>query len=263
MLPRVNLVRTDSADFLLFSTDDAVSKTIYSTGTWASPLLAISKMFYQDEAAPFIMDIGANLGAYTIPIAKDVASMDGMVYAYEPQRIVFYQLCGNAFLNRLDNVFPFNMAIGDTEGSVLIPSINYKDSKNIGGFTLDQDAHSHLGPVAIDGKDQGHAVRLACLDNLDVPKSPSLIKIDVEGLELQVLKGAVKFLEKHQYPPMLLEAWNLDWFQERRKELLDFLAHLGYECFAIQDELIAQHPLCQRQIQFKIEASTIQMARVR
>ena len=57
--------------------------------------------------APLVLDIGANLGAYAIPVAKKIASARGVVYAYEPQRIVYYQLCGNIFLNSLDNVHAF------------------------------------------------------------------------------------------------------------------------------------------------------------
>ena len=84
MLPRVNLVRADSADFLLFSTDDAVSRTIYSTGSWASPLLTISNLFYKGEDAPLILDVGANLGSYAIPVAKEIAAAGGQVYCYVP-----------------------------------------------------------------------------------------------------------------------------------------------------------------------------------
>lgn len=264
MLPRVNLVRTDSADYLLFSTDDAVSRTIYSTGSWASPLLTISQLFYQGADAPLVIDIGANLGAYAVPVAREIAAAGGVVHAFEPQRIVYYQLCGNAFLNRLDNLHTFNIALGDHDGKVDIPAIDYGNSKNIGGFSLDQQAHGKLDSVAVDARRQAHQVPICRLDSLHFPKAPALIKIDVEGLELQVLKGAVGFLEQHNFPPLLLEAWNLDWFKERRQALLDFLLTLGYGYFAVMDEIIAQHPKHGRQVNFSVDAAgVIQMARVR
>ena len=265
MLPRVNLVRADAADFLLFSTADSVSSTIYNTGSWASPMLTISGMFHQGETAPLILDVGANLGAYAIPIAKEIAAGGGQVYCYEPQRIVYYQLCGNTFLNRLDNLYAFNMAIGAEDGTVTIPAIDYGLSKNIGGFSLDAQATSLLGSVAIDAGHQGNAVPLARLDSLTFPKGPALIKIDVEGLELQVLQGATGLLETHAFPPLLLEAWKLEWFKDRRGELLQYLARLGYQCFEIMDEIVAQHPSFPRQVQFVGDLATggIQMIRTR
>lgn len=264
MLPRVNLVRADGADYLLFSTQDAISKTIYANGSWAAPLLMIARMFYQDAPAPLVIDVGANLGGFAVPLAKDIAAAGGVVYAYEPQRIVYYQLCGNAFLNRLDNLLAFNMALGDHDGQLSLPAIDYGNSKNIGGFSLDRQAIETLQPVATHAQGLGSEVPLRKLDSLALPGPPALIKVDVEGLELQVLQGAAGYLEQHHFPPLLLEAWNLDWFKERRALLLAHLAALGYQCFIIQDEIIAQHPRFARQIQFFTDpAGTIQMVRVR
>lgn len=264
MLPRVNIVRGDQADYMLFSTRDAISSAIYSNGAWAAPLLNISKLFYDDVAAPLIVDIGANLGAYAIPIAKSVAAQSGSVYAFEPQRIVYYQLCGNAFLNRLDNLFAYNMAIGDRDGSQLIPSIDYEKSMNIGGFSLDQQSNQRRGAVALKPAEQSAEVVIARLDSLTLPKAPALIKIDVEGMELEVLQGARGMLESHDFPPLLLEAWNLDWFKEKRQALLDLLGALGYEYFQISDELFAQHPKFSRQIKFHANGDgVVQVNRVR
>lgn len=41
----------------------------------------------------------------------------GTVHAFEPQRIIFQQLCGNAFLNGLDNIVPYEMAVGNPQSS--------------------------------------------------------------------------------------------------------------------------------------------------
>ncbi|WP_218919278.1 FkbM family methyltransferase [Burkholderia sp. FL-7-2-10-S1-D7] len=102
------------------------------------------------------------------------------------------------------------------------------------------------------------------LDTLNFPKSPALIKIDVEGLELDVLKGGTAFLERHGFPPLLLEAWNLEWFSEKRAALLDYLKTLGYTWFAMGDELVAQHPSFARQVSFETGADgVIRMNRTR
>ncbi len=92
MLPKTQVVRCKDADFLLFATDDAITRHLVQRGTWEPHLLAISQWFTQGLAAPLVLDIGANLGAYAIPIAKMLAAVDGMVHAYEPQRVIYHQL---------------------------------------------------------------------------------------------------------------------------------------------------------------------------
>jgi FkbM family methyltransferase len=264
MLPRVNLIQGTVANYLLFATGDAISATIYKNGTWAEPLITISRFFYADVAQPFVLDIGANLGAYTVPVAQELAAAGGYVYAYEPQRIVYYQLCGNVFLNRLDNVYAHCMALGDEDGSLALPAIDYQNTTNIGGFSVDPAIREHQNCISTSAARHEPEVPLKRLDSLTLPKAPCLIKIDVEGLELQVLRGGQQFLARHNYPPLLLEAWSGDWFAPERQKLLDFIAQLGYTTFAIGDELIAQHPQYERQIQFNITPDgVIQIGRVR
>ncbi len=121
MLPMIDLVHCQDADYLLLSTDDAITNHLRHRGTWEPHLVAISRMFVHGIAEPLILDIGANLGAYAIPLGKALDSVKGTIYAYEPQRLVYYQLCGNIFLNRLDNVFAFCTAIGERDGTVGTP----------------------------------------------------------------------------------------------------------------------------------------------
>lgn len=264
MLPRVNLVRCDEADYLLFSTRDAISSTMYFNGVWAKPLLIISQLFYQDIPEPLIIDIGANLGAYSIPIAKDIHSIGGKIYAFEPQRIIFYQLCGNIFLNRLDNVYAFCQALSDETGLLKLPSIDYSNSGNIGGFSINEKILEKTNSVVTINNQFEPDIPLLKLDSISVPKSPCLIKIDVEGFELKVLSGGLSFLEQHGYPPLLLEAWTADWFENERNQLLNFIRDLGYETFMIMDEVIAQHPSASRFINFSTDADgTIRMERTR
>ena len=100
MLPKIDLVRCQDADYLLLATDDAITLHLRHRGTWEPHLVAISRMFVHGIVQPLVLDIGANLGAYAVPLAKALDGAKGMIYAYEPQRIVYYQLCGNIFLSR-------------------------------------------------------------------------------------------------------------------------------------------------------------------
>jgi len=253
MLPRVSNVKCQDADYLLFSTADIISSTLFTTGKWEDPLFQISKFILSGMDAPLVLDIGANLGAYSIPIAKEISKVGGNVIGFEPQRIVYYQLCGNIFLNRLDNFYAFNTAVGSTESVVEIPEIDYENNTNIGAFSLEKK-YREIHGVENSIKNITNKVPLITLDNFDIEKPPALIKIDVEGHELSVLKGGRNFLKSNLYPPLLFEAWGFDWFKEGRDELMKFILDMGYEITSFNtNDYIAQHSKNPVLIDFSID----------
>ena len=70
-----------------------------------------------------------------------------------------------------------------------------------------------------------------------------LIKIDVEGHELEVLQGGVETLKANNYPPIIFEAWTWKpWYQEKRKALFDYLKGLGYHIQELGENNLARHP---------------------
>ncbi len=243
MLPKIDLIHCQDADYLVFATHDAITRHLRSRGTWEPHLAFISHMFVQGVDAPLVLDIGANMGAYAIPLAKKIAALNGAIHAYEPQRVVYYQLCGNLFLNRLDNVFAHCMAIGDTDGTIALPPLDYEKTQNVGGFSLLDDIRSQTNYVVLQNNGTPVETPIRRLDSLKLPKAPSLIKIDVEGFDLKVLAGGVNLMERNQFPPLLFEAWNFAWFADEKKKLFDFVHHLGYQTTSIfADDYVAQHP---------------------
>jgi FkbM family methyltransferase len=126
------------------------------------------------------LDIGANLGAHTIAMARLVGST-GFVFAVEPQRVLFNILCGNIALNELVNVKAFPFALGRASGATRIRPLDYSASGNFGGISV--------------GGEQGDIVPVVTLDQVGLPKA-RFIKIDVEGMELDVLLGAKEVLAR-------------------------------------------------------------------
>ena len=158
-----------------------------------------------------VIEVGSNIGAHTIPIAKMVG-LSGSVMAIDPQRVVFQTLCANVALNSLMNVFAFPVAMGAADGSTLIPRLNYDRPNNYGGLAL--------------GKyDKGERVQIMTVDGLNVSKC-SMLKIDAEGMELDVLRGARGTIER--FTPVMYVENNDD---QKGGELIRYIAALGYRMY--------------------------------
>jgi|LakMenEpi03Aug12_release.lakeMendotaPanAssembly.Ray.scaffolds.fasta_scaffold317375_2 FkbM family methyltransferase len=121
-----------------------------------------------------VYDIGANVGYYSI-IYSNIIGNGGKVYSFEPSLINFQKLTHNTHQN--SNIFPLNFAIGETESNIFLS----QGEDEIG-------ANSRL---SISASENGNWTQLRTLNSftneLDFPNA---IKIDVEGFEIDVLKGA-------------------------------------------------------------------------
>jgi FkbM family methyltransferase len=158
-----------------------------------------------------VLDIGANIGPHTLYFSKAVAQK-GLVLAFEPQRIIYQTLCANMALNSVLNVQCFNVAVGEIPGSIVVPILDYNAENNFGGL--------NLGTF-----ESGERVQVVPLDSLNLPRC-NFLKIDVEGMEIKVLKGAQKTIQRHK--PLL-------YVENDRKEnasmLVEYISTLGYKMY--------------------------------
>jgi FkbM family methyltransferase len=185
MLPQVNIIRAKNADFLCFWEQAGISGVLTAHGVWDEPTINLAKaLIDQTPWAPVVLDVGANMGTFSIPIAKYVGKLSGVVHSFEPQRIVYYQLCGNVFLNRMDNIFAHNLALSDVSRDGDVRPLDYAKSWNIGAYSIgseNQDAQERI--IATE------RISFLTLDEFEINSTITLIKIDVEGMELEVLRG--------------------------------------------------------------------------
>lgn len=254
MLPRVHLVNSSQGSFLTLG-QDLITQHLTTRDEWEKWLCLVTNEFTSEFNSPVIFDIGANLGAYTVPVASEIENQGGVVYSFEPQKFVYYQLCGNIFLNRLSNVTALNKAVGSEDGVIEIPIPDYQKMANTGTFSIIDEYRERNGISGCMSKET-HFVQVIKLDELLFNEKTRFVKIDVEGLELDVLKGAVGFLEHNNFPPFSFEAWNTHWFAEKKQELLSFIIHMGYTIEHIyNDDYIAHHPKNDAKVDFNRDSN--------
>jgi len=136
-----------------------------------------------------VIEVGANMGVHTVPMAMELARQGRTMLAFEPQPVIFQQLCANLALNGLMNVTAMPYAIGAEAGVVSFAVPNYQVFGNFGATEMVASG----APAS-----QTVTQQVACfpLDSYVRSGDVALIKIDVEGFELAVLKGAVGTIER-------------------------------------------------------------------
>ena len=195
--------------FMYNLNDLFVGRAMDIYGEWSeSELACLGQILKGDDV---VIDVGANIGTHTVFFSKKVAA-GGMVYALEPQRITFEFLCANLALNGLVNVIPLQVGAGDLPGETIVP-------------TLDPSIVQNFAGLNIEGHSAGDLVKVLPLDALEL-KRCNLIKIDVEGMELKVLRGAERTIRNCR-PFLFVENHT----PEGSPEMLQMLSELGYDCW--------------------------------
>ena len=179
-----------------------------------------------------IIDIGTNIGFSLLNMAK-IAGTAGQVIGFEPDGENFSRLRKNISLNNFGNVKVSRLGLGDRPGKFMLENII--EYNNSGKRITVAAATSSAGAteVEIDTLDNF----ISSGDNL-LPKI-DLIKIDVEGFELNVLKGAQDTLRK--YSPLLfieLDDRNLKAQSASAQELIRFLSQNEYAAVSAENNLM-------------------------
>ncbi len=158
------------------------------------------------------IDIGANIGIYSYALSKYFNRVD----AFEPNIECSKML--RTYASRKSNITTHNVGLSNKKGgSVLyIPKIN-KNTLNAG-----------LGSIEDPGGDRVKMqIELRCLDDYNF-KNVGFIKIDVEGHELEVLKGATKTIQNNK-PIIYIEIEQRHLKGKKIDQVINFILSFGYE----------------------------------
>ena len=194
------------------------------------------------------IDVGSNVGDFSRRLSD--LSQGGMVLAFEPQSMPRSVMTVANFFKGKKRIMVFPMALGDEEGMVTL-KIPIKKKKNVGVGL------AHIGSeedfkARFDVKKE--LVQVTRLDTVleRIEAGPiSFIKIDVEGCELKVLRGAVKTIETHR-PVVLCEIDHdrEDRFGTTTSELLEFFQSRDYCVRSIATHEILPRDALERNVVF-------------
>lgn len=170
------------------------------------------------------LDCGANIGIYTLEWARLMTDW-GFVMSFEPQDRIFYALAGNVAINNLFNVKAFNRAVGASNGPVMMPAPDYQQPGQFGGLNL-------YGRADIGQEIKSAApIEVVTIDSLGLTRV-DFIKIDIEGMELEALKGARETIARNR--PYLLVEWHIT----GKEPIEAFLKQFQYETVTVGMNLI-------------------------
>jgi FkbM family methyltransferase len=162
-----------------------------------------------------VADVGANQGLYSLCLAR--IALDGHVYAFEPDPELFRCLESNVRNNRLINVSTIRAAVSNESGilSLAVNELNRGDNRV---------------RKALNGTPSSEQVQAVTIDEAVTDTRLDLLKIDVQGFEIEVLQGAQKTLKNNPHLAIAFEFWpyGLRRSGHRPIELLDLLQEAGF-----------------------------------
>jgi FkbM family methyltransferase len=213
-------------DGTLFIPEARVAKDYFRSGIYERGYIDWARDNFAREDKD-VIDIGAHIGMYTVELGKKAKH----VHSFECSPKSFNYLCANIALRNLHyKVTKYNCALSDEEGSTKYYIRDPHDGGGNGISGFDIDIEKNIPTIDVPMK---------ALDSFGLT-NVNFIKIDVEGHEEFVLRGAVKTLEENNYPKILFESWP-ERYEESgkvpskllRKNLFDFIESLEYKIIQV------------------------------
>ena len=201
--------------YFTYFLNDFIGQSLHLYGEWCDDELHVMKQLVPQGSV--VVDIGANIGVFTVPLARHIGP-HGRLYAFEPQRIIFQLMCSNVAANGIHNVMAVQGAASNQAGKRLfLAPLSYTGhfESNFGAVSLTTSPGSH----------ESEPISASTIDSLDLP-SAGLIKVDVEGMELDVLQGARDTM--HSKRPMLYVENNSE---DGNQSLIELVKEHNYDLY--------------------------------
>jgi len=210
------LYKTATGDYWLpDSPSDHLLSTIKNNQVFDREL--VDTMVDMIRPGDVVLDVGSNFGQTAILLSHAVGDT-GVVHGFEAEPWIYKAFCQNIRQNRRRNIIPHFGAVWDSDDMVLFyPKDDLETYESHGSYGIDPNASTgyEVSSITIDGLG---------LDRVD------LIKIDVQGADLAVLRGCKQTIKKHhpriifEYEPMFDQRFNNTW-----EDYLSFINDVDYK----------------------------------
>jgi FkbM family methyltransferase len=174
------------------------------------------------------LDVGANFGQMAI-LFSDLVGNEGMVLSFEAQEYCFAILQRNIRANSRENIRAvFGAVLDGSRDEVSFPTPAFNRFPSYGSYALTLEAgHSHQNPV-----------KTLTIDELQIDRPISFLKIDTQGCDLFVLRGARETIHRHQMPILFeYEQEFQSEFGTGFEDYIDFVRSINYHIVEVVDRI--------------------------
>ena len=212
-------IRTKDHLFLTLEKDSFINECLEQYGCWEKPTIDECKNYLKNDS--YVIEVGAHIGSHTV-ILSDICK-DGVIYSFELQKLIFQLLNANLLLNTCKNVYSYMEAVSDENKIEYIGEVAYEKMSKF---------NSGLGSLNMVRGHEGYPINTISLDaKFNKIKKLDLIKIDAEGHEVNVLKGAKELIKK--FKPLILTEFDVN----NKQELIELLPEYKFEDISYNYEL--------------------------
>jgi len=189
--PSINEIEIDGIKMHVNSKDEGIVKPLLIHGAYEKYETELFKSLVTPRTV--VVDIGANFGYYSLIAAKLVGDK-GKVYAFEPEPNNFELLVKNVKTNHYENITPIKKALSDKVGKMKL----FTEKFNLGGPSFCESN--------VLEKEDTIEVETTTLDEFFKDMQVDLIKMDVQGAEGFIFKGAKSLLQRNHLK-IIIEFW--------------------------------------------------------
>jgi FkbM family methyltransferase len=215
----IDLVKAKHGSFLVPKVDEFIGQSLKLNKEWEEKTLDICKQILKSDS--IVVEVGSHIGSHTVPISR----MCGRVFAFEMQRLIFQLLNANLMLNGRLNVHTHSNPVSNESSTIKLAEMNW-------GASEENKLNTGNGKFANLKHDKGYPTKIVTLDEeLGHLKQISLLKLDAEGEEVNILKGSKEIIKKFK-PHILTE------FGERNIADLRNLLKDDYELFDVSSKIL-------------------------